>query len=67
MMVTGLSRDLAVAHVDQAFALWEARSARTWDLDLSILTGAGVELARPVSPARRAEIAAGRLAAERRR
>ena len=62
--VTGLSRGLAEAHVDEAFALWQERSARTWDLDLSILTSAGVELARPVSPARREEIARERLAAE---
>ena len=65
--VTGLSRDLAIGHVDEAFAVWEARSARTWDLDLGILTSAGVELAQSVSPARRAEIAAERLADERRR
>ena len=62
--VTGLSRDLAEAHIEEAFALWQERSARTWDLDLSILTSAGVELARPVSPARREEIARDRLAAE---
>jgi hypothetical protein len=62
--VTGLSRDLAEAHIEEAFALWQERSARTWDLDLSILTSAGVELARPVSPARREEIARERLAAE---
>ena len=63
--VTGTSRELAEAHVDEAFALWQQRSARTWDLDLSILTAAGVTLARPVSPARRAEVARERLAVER--
>ena len=62
--VTGLRGDLAEAHVEEAFAVWQDRSARTWDLDLSILTGAGVELARPVSTARREEIARERLAAE---
>ena len=62
--VTGTSRELAEAHVDEAFALWQQRSARTWDLDLSILTAAGVTLARPVSPVRRAEVARERLAAE---
>ena len=61
MAVTGLTRDLAEAHVEEAFAVWQDRSARTWDLDLSILTGAGVELARPVSSGRRAEIARERL------
>jgi len=63
--VTGTSRELAEAHVAEAFAVWEERSSRTWDLDLSILTAAGVTLARPVSPARRAEVARERLAAER--
>ena len=63
-LVTGTSRELAEAHVDEAFSLWEQRSARTWDLDLSILTAAGVALARPDSPDRRAEIAWERLATE---
>lgn len=63
--VTGAGRDLAEAHVAEAFDLWQQRSARTWDLDLSILTTAGIALARPVSPARRGEIASERLAAER--
>ena len=65
MRVTGAGRALAEAHVDEAFAVWAERSARTWDLDLSILEGAGIELAQSVSPARRAEIAAERLAAGR--
>jgi hypothetical protein len=65
--VTGTSRDLAEAHVAEAFGLWRQRSTRTWDLDLTILTAAGITLARPVSPARRDEIARGRLAAERAR
>jgi hypothetical protein len=34
-------------HIDAAFALWRQRSAAAWDLDLSILTAAGVSLARP--------------------
>ena len=63
--VTRTSRGLAEAHIDEAFALWQERSARTWDLDLSILTAAGVTLARPVSSSRREEIARERLAAER--
>ena len=64
MMVRGMSLERAAVHIGEAFALWEERSARTWDLDLSILTGAGVELAREVSPARREEIARERLATE---
>ena len=64
MMVRGMSLERAAVHIGEAFALWKERSARTWDLDLSILTCAGVELARPVSTGQRAEIAAERLAAE---
>jgi len=63
--VRGTSPGLAEAHIAEAFALWQQRSARTWDLDLTILTAAGITLARPVSPARREEIARERLAAER--
>ena len=64
MMVRGFSLERAAVHVGEAFEVWRARSARTWDLDLSILTCAGVELAREVSPARREEIARERLAVE---
>ena len=65
MMVRGFSLERAAVHIGEATEVWRERSARTWDLDLSILTGAGVELAREVSPARREEIARERLAAER--
>ena len=64
LRVTGMDTAEANRHIDSAFAVWEQRSARTWDLDLSILTAAGVALARPDSPARRAEIAGERLATE---
>ena len=64
MMVRGFSLERAAVHIGEATEVWRERSARTWDLDLSILTGAGVELARSVSPGQRAEIAAERLAAE---
>jgi Domain of unknown function (DUF5710) len=65
-LVTGTSRELAEAHADEAFGLWEQRSARTWDLDLSILTDAGVQIVRPAgSAAERAEVSARRAAAGR--
>lgn len=57
--VTGMTQDLARAHVDAAGAVWTERSARTWTLDLSILTDVGVAVQRP-------EPAAGRLAATER-
>ena len=41
MMVRGLSLERAAVHIGEAFAVWEERSARTWDLDLSILTEEG--------------------------
>lgn len=45
--VTGMSAQDADRHISQAFALWRARSAREWELDLSILTNARVTLAPP--------------------
>ena len=65
-LVTGTTPELAEAHVAEAFGLWEQRSARTWELDLCILTDAGVQIVRPAgSAAERAEVSARRAAAER--
>jgi hypothetical protein len=47
MSVTGMTRAEARLHVYEAFTLWETRSERTWDLDLSMLTDVGVTLQRP--------------------
>ena len=47
-------------HVDAAFALWHQRSATAWDLDLSILTDAGVSLARAAGAGATRAQAAGR-------
>lgn len=55
--VTGMTDRQARTHVDQAFALWQERSTRTWTLDLSMLTNAGVTLAEPPDPADRVHIA----------
>lgn len=44
--VTGMNRTEAYVHLQDAFALWEARSARRWELDLSMLTEAGVSVQR---------------------
>ncbi len=52
--VTGMTTAAARAHVDDAFALWRARSARTWTLDLAALTAAGITLAPPTATARSA-------------
>ncbi|PRW62359.1 DUF5710 domain-containing protein [Actinopolyspora mortivallis] len=63
--VTGMSREQAEAHVDEAFALWRRRSARAWTLDLSLLTEAGITLAEPPPAHRRGAVAAAELARER--
>ncbi len=47
--VTGMDRDAAGAHVDAAQQVWLARSRRTWELDLSMLTGVGLAIQRPPS------------------
>jgi len=55
--VTGMTDQQGNDHVDAAFALWRQRSARSWALDLSMLTTAGVTLAVPPHAANRAAIA----------
>jgi hypothetical protein len=55
----------AMAHINVAGQLWTARSARTWVLDLSMITDAGVTLARPEDPPDRRATADRRLREER--
>ncbi|HEX3827246.1 MAG TPA: DUF5710 domain-containing protein [Sporichthyaceae bacterium] len=55
--VTGMSADEAAAHLDGAGATWMARNRRTWNLDLRILTVAGIALATSPEAAHRADIA----------
>lgn len=38
------------AHIDAAFETWQTRSARTWTLDLTILTAAGLTPAPSADP-----------------
>lgn len=59
--VTGMTHAQTGAHIDAAGKLWTTRSARTWVLDLSMLTDAGVTLAQPENPADRAATAERRL------
>lgn len=47
----------ASAHVSNAFELWLERSQRTWELDLSIIEGAGIGILRPVKRDDRAGLA----------
>ena len=44
MHVNGLERPAAWAHVDEAMRRYERRSQHVWELDLSILTAAGIEV-----------------------
>ena len=67
MAVTGASQSLAESRIEEAFALWEARLALTWHLDLSRPDGGRDRAGPPGVPGMLgAEIAAERLAAERR-
>jgi hypothetical protein len=59
LTVTGMSAADGEKHIDAAFALWRQRSAAAWDLDLSILTAAGVS-ARPAGAAGARAETAGR-------
>jgi hypothetical protein len=54
--VTGMTIGQADTHVSTAAQLWITRSRRNWALDLTILTEAGVTLARPDDPTTRAEL-----------
>ena len=45
--VNGWTERQAWEHVDAAAAKWRARSAHVWELDLSMLTDAGITLAPP--------------------
>lgn len=63
--VTGMTEAQARRHVDEAFAVWEARSRVAWTLDLSMLTAAGVRLAPPPRAVERAAVAAQQLGEER--
>ncbi|MCP2257566.1 hypothetical protein LX15_001251 [Streptoalloteichus tenebrarius] len=64
--VTGMSPAEAEAHVAEAFAVWRQRSQVVWELDLSILTTAGITLAPPPGARERAVIAERTLDHQRR-
>jgi hypothetical protein len=63
--VTAMTHIQAWAHIRAAEDLWIERSARVWELDLSILTGAGITLARPERAADRPAAAERALRPER--
>jgi hypothetical protein len=65
--VTGMTLARAFDHVQAAEALWAERSQRVWELDLRMLTDAGVTLRRPERAADRPAAAARALHRERTR
>jgi hypothetical protein len=65
--VTGMTDTEAARHIQAANNLWTRRSARTWTLDLSMLTDAGVTLARPEAAEDRPAAAERALRQERQR
>lgn len=60
-VVTRMSAREVEEHIGSAFEIWQARSAVSWTLDLSMLTDAGITLRRPPEVARRPEVAARTL------
>jgi len=61
MAVNDWTRSAAELHVRQAFETWSSRCDIDWDLDLSILTDAGLRIGTPTSRAARRVQAAERL------
>jgi len=57
LKVTGMTETQGWRHVQSAFLTWQQRSAHLWELDLSILTTAGITLAPPPSARDRATVA----------
>lgn len=55
--VTEWSATQADQHIDAAFTLWKTRSTITWELDLSILSKAGIALTKPPPATERADLA----------
>lgn len=49
------------AHITQAFSVWKQRSSRSWELDLSLLTDAGINVNKPPAANDRKGVAAHRL------
>lgn len=66
MAATGMDGDEADRHIDDAFAVWADRSRRTWHLDLTMLTDAGITAAPPPDATQRTSIADSGLRTARR-
>jgi hypothetical protein len=65
LQVTGMGPTAADQHVEAAMATWLQRSETTWELDIAILTEAGIAVVRPAGSAEdRARLAQGRFEEE---
>ncbi|OEJ95214.1 DUF5710 domain-containing protein [Streptomyces thermolilacinus] len=62
--VTRMSSAQAREHIAAAFEVWERRSRIAWELDLGILTDAGITLAPPPGATDRARVSDATLRAE---
>jgi len=60
MAVNKWSKTKVDAHIQKAFAIWEERSAKTWELDIKIITAAGIEVTGPVVGEDRKAVAVAR-------
>jgi hypothetical protein len=59
--VTGMTAAATAEHVERAFSVWARRSTRVWELDLTMLTAAGVTLTAPPQGPDRVQVAAQTL------
>ena len=55
MEITGMDATAANKHIAEAFALWEKRSEKVWELDLNILTECDIEVTPPPAAYQRVE------------
>lgn len=59
MKVTGFARNDAEEHVEAAFVVWRKRNRKAWNLDLSLLKDAGIEIKTPPSARDREKLPIG--------
>jgi hypothetical protein len=59
--VRKFSDEEAQTHIDEAFKIWEERSANDWELDVSLITNNGFKLSKTVEKNLRSKISNERL------
>ena len=58
-LVRGMTEEEVNHHVSEAFAKWEERNKYTWDLDISIVLNAGIEIKKHYTQSERKDLANG--------